>query len=113
MAQFTTQGHLKLLFNGVETRDPFQYKFQTLRSIQAHRRRLRFLKSTTRFYYCFSEKKSRLFNVEAGINMSDAGIHDESKEYELILRTDDLACSRGLVLDISYRQVVSGAYFTP
>ncbi|KAJ0087992.1 hypothetical protein Patl1_32263 [Pistacia atlantica] len=85
MAQFTAQGRLRLLLNGdggsfgVETRDPFHYKFRTLRSIQAHRRRLRFLKSATRFYSSFSEKKSRLFNVEASINVSDAGIHDESE----------------------------------
>ncbi|KAJ0103389.1 hypothetical protein Patl1_03817 [Pistacia atlantica] len=110
MAQFTAQGHLKLLFNGdgasfgVETRDPFHYKFRTLRSIQAHRRRLKFLKSTTIFYSSFSEKKSRQFNiVEASINVSDAGIHIESEEYDCDFETDDLACFRGLVLDISNR----------
>ncbi|KAJ0013212.1 hypothetical protein Pint_20184 [Pistacia integerrima] len=119
MAQFTAQGRLKLFFNGdgasfgVETRDPFHNKFRTLRSIQAHRRRLRFLKSTTRVDSSFSEKKSRLFNVEASINVSDAGIHDESEEYDGDFETDDLACFRGLVLDISYRQVVSGTYFMP
>lgn len=119
MAQFTAQGRLKLLFNGdgasfgVETRDPFHYKLGTLRSIQAHRRRLRFLKSTTRVYSSFSEKKSKLFNVEASLNVSDEGIHDESGEYDSDFETDDLACFRGLVLDISYRQVVSGTYLMP
>ncbi|XP_031279301.1 uncharacterized protein LOC116137744 [Pistacia vera] len=119
MAQITTQGRLKLLFNGdgasfgVETRDPFHYKFRTLRSIQAPRRRLGFLKSTTRFYSSFSEKKSRPFYVEASINVSDAGIQDKSEEYDSDFETDELACFRGLLLDISYRQVVSGAYFMP
>ncbi|XP_031255571.1 uncharacterized protein LOC116113567 isoform X1 [Pistacia vera] len=85
MAQFTAQGRLNLLFNGdgasfgVETREPF--------------------------HFSFSEKQSRLFNVETSINVSDAGIHDESEEYDGDFETDDLACFRGLVLDISYRPV--------
>lgn len=116
MAQFTAQGRLKLLFNsdgasfGVETRDPFNYKLGTLRSIQAHNRGLRFIKSTTRVYSSVNEKKSRQFNAEAILNVSDEGIHDESEEYDSDLETDDLACFRGLVLDISYRQV-SVTYF--
>ncbi|XP_044497768.1 uncharacterized protein LOC123219883 [Mangifera indica] len=111
MAQFTAQGRLKLLFNsdgasfGVETRDPFNYKLGTLRSIQAHNRGLRFIKSTTRVYSSVNEKKSRQFNAEAILNVSDEGIHDESEEYDSDLETDDLACFRGLVLDISYRPV--------
>ncbi|OMO98961.1 HNH endonuclease [Corchorus olitorius] len=113
MAQFTPQGRLKLLFHGdgVEPKDPFHYKLVRnvfggsggLDSLQVHKNRLRFLGfSTTRQY--FSLKKGRAFNVKARLDASDGGIYGE-EDYDSEFETDDLACFRGLVLDISYRPI--------
>ncbi|KAK4852554.1 hypothetical protein QYF36_024988 [Acer negundo] len=111
MAQFAAQGRLKLLFNGdgVESRDPFHYKLvggHGLRSNQLHKRKFRFIGSKTKFQSSLNKKKSSQLNVEASLNVSDMGIFDESdEEYDSELEMDDLACFRGLVLDISYRPV--------
>ncbi|XP_021283107.1 uncharacterized protein LOC110415730 [Herrania umbratica] len=114
MAQFTPQGRLKLLFHGdgVEPKDPFHYKLVSnvfggsggLKSLQAQCR-LRFLGSTaTRQYFPSSLKKGRKFNAKARPNVSDEGFYDE-EDYDSDFETDNLACFRGLVLDISYRPV--------
>ncbi|KAF3441219.1 hypothetical protein FNV43_RR15132 [Rhamnella rubrinervis] len=112
MAQFTAQGRVKLLFNGegvsfgLEPKDPF-YKF--LRSVQPHKRRLRFSGSTARLYsYLSSMNKHNHLTAEARLRAGDESVNrdnevklDDDDEFE----TDDLACFRGLVLDISYRPV--------
>ncbi|KAK4581496.1 hypothetical protein RGQ29_024932 [Quercus rubra] len=121
MAQFITQGRLKLLFSngeggsfGLEPKDPFHYN--KLRSVQTHLRRLRFLGfTTTRFFFSSSSsyvnnKSSRTFNLEACLRVSDSeGVYDDDDDNDFDhndeLERDDLSCFRGLVLDISYRPV--------
>ncbi|KAL5767934.1 hypothetical protein ACOSQ2_014717 [Xanthoceras sorbifolium] len=117
MAQFAAQGRLKLLFNGdgVESRDPFHYKLLGhgfgfvvggLRSNRVHKRKFRFIGSKTKVYSSLNNKKWSQLNVEGSINASGKRIFDESdEEYDSELEMDDLACFRGLVLDISYRPV--------
>ncbi|KAJ7971872.1 HNH endonuclease, partial [Quillaja saponaria] len=108
MAQFTTQGRFKLFFNGegvpfrLDQKDPFEYK---LSSIRTHKRRLRYIGSTTRFRSSLSSGnyKSTRYNAEACLNVSDEGISDDNYDEEF--EKDDLACFRGLVLDIAYRPV--------
>ncbi|XP_028761226.1 uncharacterized protein LOC114719840 isoform X2 [Neltuma alba] len=106
MAQFATQGSLKLLFNGegvsslLEHRDPFHYKF---RSIQTHRRRLGYIGSSGSIYYSSSSPSSKSNRCNAEARPSDC-VYDEGDsddEFE----SDNLACFRGLVLDVSYRPV--------
>ncbi|KAG5232808.1 hypothetical protein OIU77_004216 [Salix suchowensis] len=104
MAQFTAQGRLKLPFNN----DGANWKLLGndfvggLRSFQTQKRKIRFLgTSGTRLYSASSlSKKPKHFYTEANQRVSD--VNDESEEdYE----RDELACFRGLVLDISYRPV--------
>ena len=104
MAQFTPQGRLKVLFHGdgAEPKDPIHYKLVSngsggLKSLQVHSG------TTRRLYFSYSSlKKGGKFNVKARLNISDKGIYDE-EDYDSEFETDDLACFRGLVLDISYR----------
>ncbi|KAH7571730.1 hypothetical protein JRO89_XS04G0126700 [Xanthoceras sorbifolium] len=122
MAQFAAQGRLKLLFNGdgVESRDPFHYKLLGhgfgfvvggLRSNRVHKRKFRFIGSKTKVYSSLNNKKWSQLNVEGSINASGKRIFDESdEEYDSELEMDDLACFRGLVLDISYRQLLDLEY---
>lgn len=123
MAQFITQGRLKLLFSngeggsfGLEPKDPFHYN--KLRSVQTHLRRLRFLGfTTTRFFFSSSSsyvnnKSSSTFNLEACLRVSDSeGVYDDDDDNDFDhndeLERDDLSCFRGLVLDISYRSLSS------
>ncbi|KDP39717.1 hypothetical protein JCGZ_02737 [Jatropha curcas] len=104
MAQFTAQGRLKLLFNS----DGVHFKLLGngfvggLRSFQLQKGKLRYIGSCTRQYASSLSKKSRHFKVEASLYGSDS---DESEDYDSEFETDDLACFRGLVLDISYRPV--------
>jgi hypothetical protein len=115
MAQFITQGCLKLLFSGegvslgLEPKDPFHSK---LKSVQTHMHRLRFLGSTTRLFSSSSSSsvnnKSSNFSAEASLNVSDEeDVYDEDDgvDYDDEFESDDLADFRGLVLDISYRSV--------
>ncbi|XVF06233.1 hypothetical protein REPUB_Repub06bG0030000 [Reevesia pubescens] len=115
MAQFTLQGRLKLLFHGdgVEPKDPFHYKLVSnvfggsdgLKSLQVDKGRLRFLGSSTRRdYFSSSLKKGRKFNAKGSLHVSNGGVYDE-EDYNSEFETDELACFRGLVLDISYRPV--------
>ena len=106
MAQFTAQGRLKLPFNN----DGANWKLLGndfvggLRSFQSRKRKIRFLgTSGTRLYPASSmSKKPQHFYTEASQSVSD--VNDESeKDYE----RDELACFRGLVLDISYRYLMS------
>ncbi|KDO55069.1 hypothetical protein CISIN_1g023698mg [Citrus sinensis] len=110
MAQITSQGGLNLLFNGdgssfgVEPRDPFQYKLGSgLRSIEVHKRKL--IRPRNGVWSSMNKKKSSKFSVDASLNVSGKGISGESEEYDSDEEFDELACFRGLVLDISYRPV--------
>ncbi|KAI4350375.1 hypothetical protein L6164_004836 [Bauhinia variegata] len=109
MAQFTTQGRLKLLFNGegvssrLELKDPFHCK---LRSIQSHKRRLRYFGSSGRLHYSSSlSGQTNRCNAEANLTGSGEGVYDEDDSDLDAFENDDLSCFRGLVLDISYRPV--------
>ncbi|KAH8491324.1 hypothetical protein Peur_065218 [Populus x canadensis] len=104
MAQFTAHGRLKFPFNN----DGACWKLLGndfvggLRSFQSQKRKIRFLgTSGTRLYAASSlSKKPKHFYTEASQSVSE--VNDDSEEdYE----RDELACFRGLVLDISYRPV--------
>ncbi|KAG2686308.1 hypothetical protein I3760_09G001000 [Carya illinoinensis] len=115
MAQFITQGRLKLLFSGdgislrFESRDPFHCK---LRSVPAHMHRVGFLSSTSRFFSSSSSSSSSVnnklghFNADARLG-DDEAVHDDDGNihHDDDFERDDLAGFRGLVLDISYRPV--------
>ncbi|KAL2952199.1 hypothetical protein AAZX31_19G097900 [Glycine max] len=122
MAQFTTQGRLKLLLNGegvssvLEHKDPFLYK---CRSVQTHKRRTRYAGSSARIYYASTSSlssKSHRCNAEARHTSGNGSVHDEyddidddededDEEEEDVFDRDGLSCFRGLVLDIAYRPV--------
>ncbi|KAK7396040.1 hypothetical protein VNO78_16744 [Psophocarpus tetragonolobus] len=124
MAQFTTQGRLKLLFNGegvssvLEHKDPFLCKF---RSVQTHKRRTRYTGSSARIYYASTSSlssKTNRCNAEARLTGGNGSVHEEYEEEEEEYDDDDdddeeedvfdrdgLSCFRGLVLDIAYRPV--------
>ncbi|ESW33922.1 hypothetical protein PHAVU_001G109600 [Phaseolus vulgaris] len=123
MAQFTTQGRLKLLFNGegvssiLEQKDPFLYK---CRSVQTNKRRTRCMGSSARIYYASTSSlcnKSNRCNAGASSSAGNGSVHDEYDEDEDededdgydedddVFDRDGLSCFRGLVLDIAYRPV--------
>lgn len=117
MAQFTTQGRLKLLLIGegvsslLDQKDPFFH--HKCRSILTHthhrRRRLRHIGSSGRIYYSSfmsSKSKTNRCNAEARSTVGNEGAHDDDDDFDLDddeFENDDLSCFRGLVLDISYR----------
>ncbi|KAL1352478.1 uncharacterized protein [Arachis hypogaea] len=128
MAQFTTHGRLKLLFNGESVspclghKDPFHYK---CRSIHTHKRRVRCIGSSARIYHASSSHRGRISRCNAKaprINGNEV-VHEEyydndddededEHEYSYedgdvddVFEDDGLSCFRGLVLDISYRPV--------
>ncbi|KAE8733420.1 TATA binding protein 2 [Hibiscus syriacus] len=109
MAQFTPQGRLKLHFHGesVEPKDPSHYKLISnvfcgsfkLRSVQVRKG------ITGRLYFpSHSMKNGCKFYAKARLDVEDEAIYDED-DYDSEFEADDLACFRGLVLDISYRPV--------
>jgi len=119
MAQFTTQGRLKLLFNGegvssiLEQKDPFLYK---CRSLQTNKRRTRCTGSSARIYYASTSSlgnKSHRCNARTSSSAGNGRVHDEYDEDEDedddydededVFDQDGLSCFRGLVLDIAYR----------
>lgn len=118
MAQFTTQGRLKLLFNGegvssvLEHKDPFLYK---CRSVQTHKRRTRYAGSSARIYYASTSSlssKSHRCNAEARHTSGNGSVHDEydddvEDDDDDVFDRDGLSCFRGLVLDIAYRSLYS------
>ncbi|GMI65277.1 hypothetical protein like AT2G23840 [Hibiscus trionum] len=115
MAQLTAQGRLKLLFHGdgVEPKDPFHYKLVSnvfgasggLKSLQVQKGMFRFLGSTPgKHHFSSSLKKGSKFNARASLDLSDEGFYDD-EDYDSELEVDELACFRGLVLDISYRPI--------
>ncbi|KAF2306940.1 hypothetical protein GH714_022640 [Hevea brasiliensis] len=107
MAQFTAQGRLKLLFNS----DGFRLKLLGngfvggLRSFQLQKGKLKYIGSRTRLHASSFSKKSEHFNAEASLSARQESESDESEDYDSQFETYDLACFRGLVLDISYRPV--------
>jgi len=120
MAQFTTQGRLKLLFNGEgvssvleHNKDPFLYN--KCRSVQTHKRRTtRCIGSSARIYYVSSSlsNKTHLCNAEAWLTSGNGSVHDEydddvEDDDDDVFDRDGLSCFRGLVLDIAYRSLYS------
>lgn len=133
MAQFTTHGRLKLLFNGEgvlvsplmehNNKDPFHFK---CRSVLTHKRRTRYMASSARMriHYASScssslRSKANRCNAEARHTSGNEGVRDEY-EYDSdededgdedddddVFQGDGLSCFRGLVLDISYRSFLS------
>ncbi|CAL1356490.1 unnamed protein product [Linum trigynum] len=126
MAQFTAQGRLKLLLNS----DGGRYKLvggafgDGFRSFHLHNGKLKFLGSATTKLHVFSASdKPRTrskFYAEARLSScgdsesesesesgseGDGGSYDDDDFYGTGFDTDELACFRGLVLDISYRPV--------
>ncbi|CAL1382244.1 unnamed protein product [Linum trigynum] len=124
MAQFTAQGRLKLLFNS----DGIRYKLvggafgNGFRSFQLHKGKLSFLGSDTTKLHVFSTSENprtrSKFYAEARLSIDgesesgsgsegEGGSYDDDSDdfYETDFDTDELACFRGLVLDISYRPV--------
>lgn len=112
MAQLTAQGRVKSLFHGegvsfgLEPKDPFH---KMLRSIRPHKRRLSF-SGSSRLYSSSSSKlnKHTGLSSDARLSAGDESVNredgvDVADFYDDEFETDDLACFRGLVLDISYR----------
>ena len=119
MAQFVTQGRLKLLFSrdgvssfGFEPKDPFHYYLR--RSVQTHFHTLTFLASTTTLFFSTSSyvNKSTTFNSEARLSVSVSDSETVYDDDDDVDHNDDLACFRGLVLDISYRSLFVTHLFT-
>jgi len=122
MAQFTTQGRLKLLFNGegvssiLEQKDPFLYK---CRSVQTSKRRTRCMGSSARIYYASKSSlcnRSNRCNARTSSTAGNGSVHDEDEdddedddfdEDDDVFDGDGLSCFRGLVLDIAYRLLLS------
>ncbi|XP_020218606.1 uncharacterized protein LOC109801870 isoform X2 [Cajanus cajan] len=98
MAQFTTQGRLKLLFNGegvssiLEHKDPFLYK---CRSVQTHKRRTSGGNGSVHDEYDVDED-------EDDDDDDDVEVYEDEED---LFDRDGLSCFRGLVLDIAYRPV--------
>ena len=105
MAQFTVQGRLKLLFNNDGTHCKLLGNdfLGGLRSSQTQKRKIRSLGANcTKLYAAASlSKKSKHFYTVASQSFSEASDEDYDSE------RDELACFRGLVLDISYRYLIS------
>ena len=108
MAQFTAQGRVKLLFNNGGTHCKLLGNdfLGGLRSSQTQKRKISFLGANcTKLYAAASlSKKSKHFYTESSQSVSEAS--DESDE-DYDSERDELACFRGLVLDISYRYLIS------
>lgn len=106
MAQFAAQGRLKLLFNsewvsfGSEPKDPF------VRSVRIRKTKHGFVGSAGFNSVCRSKKL--ILRARGRLDAGDKGVYGESEsdndyEYDSEFEGDELACFRGLVLDISYR----------
>lgn len=124
MAQFTAQGRVKLLGNGevwsvgLGSIDPLPYK---LRSVWLHGRKFTFSGPSAKLHSSShssspsssASSKDRSGNVTGSKprNVSEESVHvdgDDDSDYsdEESGEDDDLACFRGLVLDLSYRSVL-------
>ncbi|KAF9661163.1 hypothetical protein SADUNF_Sadunf19G0039100 [Salix dunnii] len=104
--QQSIQGRLKLLFNneGTHCKLPGNDFLGGLTSFQTQKRKIRFVGGNNTNLYAASSwsEKSKHFYTGASQSVSEAS--DESDEDDDSER-DELACFRGLVLDISYRPV--------
>ncbi|KAM7252234.1 hypothetical protein ACFE04_024117 [Oxalis oulophora] len=110
MAQFIL--HSKLLFNGegassnrLDTKDPFQLGAGGLRSFHLHNRFLVGSSSATKAYSFKKKSSSGHFKTSDVLNVREEVASDDVEEYDDEFEFDELACFRGLVLDISYRPV--------
>ncbi|KAK3446376.1 uncharacterized protein LOC104442799 isoform X1 [Eucalyptus grandis] len=106
MAQFTAQGTMKLLFNGEGrslrqgSKDPFRFG---LGSVHVRKRRLGFFDSSAEHG---SWRRNGRAHAKSANKHSEEGVHGEDDGYDGEFGLDDeLACFRGLVLDLSYRPV--------
>ncbi|KAI3437088.1 HNHc domain-containing protein [Psidium guajava] len=106
MAQFTAQGTVKLLFNGdghsvrQGSNDPSRF---SLGSVHIRKRRLRFFDSSAERG---SWRRNARAHARSANKRSKEGVHGEDDEHDDEFGVDDeLACFRGLVLDLSYRPV--------
>ncbi|KAI3413066.1 HNHc domain-containing protein, partial [Psidium guajava] len=111
MAQFAAQARVKLLFNGegwssssaLEPKDLFFC--HNLASAKLRRHGLRFLRSASaRLSSHSAAAESRRLRAEFARSSAWADSFDDY-DYDSDTETDDLACFRGLVLDIAYRPV--------
>lgn len=106
MAQFTAQGTMKLLFNGEGrsfrqgSKDPFGFR---LGSVHVRKRRLGFFDFSAEHG---SWRRNGRAHAKSANKHSEEGVHGEDDGYDGEFGLDDeLACFRGLVLDLSYRLV--------
>nr|AFK48930.1 unknown [Lotus japonicus] len=127
MAQFTTHGRLKLLFNGEvgssileHNKGPFHYKCSRS-ALTRKRRPTRYMGSSAggilRYATSSMRNKANRCNAEARFTAGNEGVHDEYEydsdgvedfDYEddvFGFDGDGLSCFRGLVLDLAYRPV--------
>lgn len=116
MAQFAAQGRVKLLFNGERVSSPSSSSSSAaaleskgwffcnyLASAQLRRRGLGFLQSSSaRLSPRSAASESRRLRAEFAHSSVEAGSFDDY-DYDSDAESDDLACFRGLVLDIAYR----------
>ncbi|CAN0913268.1 hypothetical protein LINGRAHAP2_LOCUS27819 [Linum grandiflorum] len=113
MAQFTTQGRLKFLFNsgGAHYKHLGSDSLDGSKSFQLHKARLRFFCSSTRLH-----AKPGKFYAQArrgdGRNRDRLNHDEDEEDYQVEFQTDELACFRGLVLDIAYRYCYSSENLT-
>ncbi|XP_031392694.1 uncharacterized protein LOC116204652 [Punica granatum] len=115
MAQFTPQGRVKLLCNGggrsivLGSKDPLPHRLR--RSVGLHGRKHRFAGPSAKLNSSSPSSKSRSRNVSGGKprDVSEERVHvdgdDSDYDDDELGDDDDLACFRGLVLDLSYRPV--------
>ncbi|KAA0051262.1 hypothetical protein IC582_008615 [Cucumis melo] len=111
MAQFTAHSRVKLLLNGdglpcgSESKDRFRYK---LRSVRARRFPLSAPSSSTSSTSALRKSTQHAAEVRVGVRDESVTGGDDAIvgfDYDYEFESDDLACFRGLVLDISYRPV--------
>lgn len=113
MAQFTAQGRAKLLSNGerslrLESKDTFPYR---RRSVELLRRKLHLHHRSSTELYSYSPSQNRSSrnrnpSTDPPQIVRKGGVHGGiDYEYEEDFDNDELACFRGLVLDLAYRFV--------
>lgn len=110
MAQFTTLNRVKLLLNGdgvpfgSESKDRLRYKLRSVRRIPLSAASTGISPSASS---ASALRKSAQHVAEMRVGVRDESVSDDGAivgldcDYEF--ESDDLACFRGLVLDISYR----------
>ncbi|XP_010276405.1 PREDICTED: uncharacterized protein LOC104611160 [Nelumbo nucifera] len=117
MAQFTTQGGLKLFFNGdrvsfgFDSKDAFHYckvgdglRFVEITPIQLNKNNAGFYGSS-RVFSSLRNKSSSFSADEERIVADDGNEADLGFDEDDEFGRDELSCFKGLVLDISYRPI--------